>query len=110
MPSDDRRPITVMHILYRLFAKKHADHLSDWMISWKLHGWELESILPDARLVRRPLPFFLNMDLSKCHDRLDVGNLRSICDKLKLPSCFIAFRNCQQLNRFLFVDSRTTDV
>eukprot|EP00959_Pyramimonas_sp_CCMP1952_P298265 6238917-Pyramimonas_sp.AAC.1 len=37
-PPGDRRPLTVMAITYRLWAKRHPASLNTWLMSWKPPG------------------------------------------------------------------------
>ena len=71
--ADDCRAITILAVSYRLWAKRHARHLTHWLNSWKPAGltgavpnlgaadqlWTIQSILDDARCGRRPHAFLL---------------------------------------------------
>ena len=123
-PPGERRPLTVMAVTYRLWAKKHAESLNAWLLSWKPAGlsggiansscpdilWEIQMLLAKARTGDHPELFVLSMDLEKCFDRLDLANLGRISDKLGLDSCRHTIRNYQNLTRLLFVDSEPSDV
>ncbi len=113
-----------MPITYRIWAKRHAAHLNEWLSAFKPHGlsgavantscpdvlWEIFGLLADAQLGHNPSAFVLSMDLAKCFDRLDIGTFRDICQKLGLSSCLTALSNYESLTRLLFVDNEPSDV
>ena len=72
--------------------------------------WEVFDLLGDSRHGSRPPAFVLSMDLAKCFDHLDLDVLRSVCEKLSLPSCLVALSNYAPLTRLLFVDNEPSDV
>ena len=112
-PPDERRPITIMSITYRLWARRHAAHLNEWMATWKPAGlsgamkntccpdvlWELQVAFTKAYTGDSPAAFVLSMDLEKCFDTMDIDNLERIAAHLGLVSCSHALRNYRR--RFL---------
>ena len=123
-PPDERRPLTVLPVTYRLWTRRHTAALTTWLMAWKPAGlvgavprhscpdvlWELQAHLAQARVGRVPPAFVLSMDLEKCYDRLDLTNLLRLTEHLGLPVCGHVIRNYQQLERILFVDNQPTDV
>ena len=123
-PPSDRRPITVLSVTYRVWAKRHASHLNLWLSTWEPHGlswagsntscpdvlWEVVGLLSNAGLGHRAPAFVLSMDQAKCFDRLDLNTLRRVCGKLSLPSCLVALHNYETLGRLPFVDNEPSDV
>lgn len=120
----DRRPLTVLPVTYRLWAKRHAAALTQWLMLWKLCGlsgalpkhncpdvlWRLQAELAQARLGESDPWYVLSMDLEKCFDRLDIPNLRDLCSYLGLHVCDHVLRMYSRLTRVLFVDNMPTDV
>ncbi len=120
----DRRPITIMAVTYRIWAKRHAAALNEWLVTWAPSGlsggianhscpdvlWELQTLLAKARTGHRPPAFVLSMDLEKCFDRLDLPNLERIARKLQLEACLLALGNYRVLSRLLFVDGEPSEV
>ena len=86
---DDRRPLTIMSITYRMWAKRHARHINDWLATWKPQGlsgaakhhsctdvlWQVQMELCKARTGKRGAAYILSLDLAKCFDRLDLEPL-----------------------------------
>ena len=121
---DDRRPLTVLPVLYRLWARRHAAHLNEWLLTWKPTGlagavpnhscpdilWQIQTRLAKARLGLDEPWFVLSMDLAQCFDRLDLGNLRQLIEHLDLPVCAHVLDMYQTLTRTLFVDGEPADV
>ena len=123
-PPDDRRPITIMALTYRVWARRHAVLLNEWMATWKPTGlsgavknsccpdvlWELQMALNKAYTGDAPTAFVLSMDLEKCFDTMDIGNLNRISQHLGLDACAHALRNYGRLSRLLFVDAEPTNI
>ena len=100
-PPSERRPLAVMPTTYRLWAKRHAAELTRWLMQWKPAGlagavpghscpyvlWQLQADLAKARLGSADPCFVLSMDLGKCFDRLDLGNLQALSRHLGLDVC-----------------------
>ena len=121
-PSD-RRPITVLPICYRLWAKRRAHLYNGWLATWRPHGlsgaisgvscpdvlWEVMGALDDARMGRRRPAYVLSLDQEKCFDRLFIDALDEICTHLGLHSEAV-FENYRHLARLLFVDGQPSDV
>ena len=72
--------------------------------------WEVQNVLAKSHAGVLPSTFVLSMDQEKCFDRLDLGNLMAIADKLNLDAGKIALTNYAKLTRLLFVDNEPSDV
>ena len=89
----DRRPLTILSCAYRLWARRHAARLQDWLLEVKPAGlsgavagtgcadvlWTLQSLLHEAVAGESDPAFVLSMDLSKCFDRMCLPPLQDIC-------------------------------
>jgi hypothetical protein len=122
--ADDRRPLTVMPISYRLWAKRLAHHLVRWLSTWKPDGlsgavigvgcadvlWKVTEALNDALVGITDTRYVLSLDQEKCFDRLHLPMLQRVCHHLGLDSCCNVLTLYAGINRLLFVDSQPTTV
>ncbi|CAK0828910.1 unnamed protein product, partial [Prorocentrum cordatum] len=123
-PPGDRRPLTVLPVACRLWTRRHAAHLTQWLLEWQPAGlagavprhscpdvWcELQAKLAQARVAQTDPAYVLSLDLEKCYDWLDLHNLLELTNHLGLDICRHVLRNYQNLSRILFVDYQPTDV
>ena len=123
-PPDDRRPITIMALTYRLWARRHSAFINEWMARWKPSGlsgavkntgcpdvlWEVQLALTKAYSGDAPPVFLLSMDLEKCFDTLDLSNLNRISQHLGLDACTHALSNYARLSRLLFVEGEPSSI
>jgi len=121
---DDRRPLTVLAVTYRLWAKRHSASLNKWLEAAKPKGlsgavagvscpdilWEIQNSLGKARTGADAAAFLLSMDQEKCFDRLDIENLRAVAIKLEMEALQHALNLYEQITRLLFVDNQPSDV
>ena len=121
--ASDRRPITVLAVTYRLWAKRKANCLNRWLSQWRPFGlsgamadvgvgdvlWDVTGDIDDARCGRRGPLFLLSLDQRKCFDRLFLESLESVCSHLGL-GLEPVLQNYRCLSRLLFVDGQPTEV
>ena len=100
----ERRPLTIMNSIYRLWAKRHAARLQEWLVAVKPPGlsgavagvgcqdvlWDVQSKIHASVSGRSPAAFVISMDLSKCFDHMLHGPLREICDAIGFSHGVIA--------------------
>jgi hypothetical protein len=80
----ERRPLTILSVFYRLWARRLADHLNTWAAQWLPLGafgaraqrsaadaiWEASTRIEAARLGLGAPSHILALDQAKCFDRL----------------------------------------
>ena len=120
----DRRPLTIISCIYRLWARRHAARLQEWLVSVKPFGlsgvvagvgcqdvlWDVQSRIHDSVSRRAPAAFVISMDLSKCFDHMLHDPLREICEAIGFSHGVIALQLYAVLKWALFVDGSPSDV
>ena len=118
----ERRPLTVMNITYRLWAKRLAMHYNAWLDSWApsgLVGARVGEFAADttqrvANIVNQAVAgntssrFFLTLDQSKFFDRIDLQLLREMCNHFGLQHGHHLVDGYAGLARHIFVDGTPT--
>ena len=122
--STDRRPITILSVCYRLWAKRHSKALTSWLASWcppSVRGAmpgsgaadvvsELNMRLDNASAGLAPTAFLLSLDQSQCFYRIDLVNLLHIIDHLDLVMCYHVVDIYSRIIRHVFTDGQPSDV
>ena len=120
----ERRPLTILGVTYRLWARRHAARLQKWLLQVRPRGlsgavpgvscadvlWEVQSRIHDSTSGRAPASFVLSMDLSKCFDMMLLSPLDDICKIIGFTHGNVAISIYQDLQRILFVDGCPSDV
>ena len=121
--SDERRPLTILSATYRLWTKRRARVLNNWMDSWAPEGlsgalpnhcctdvlWEVLGTLSDAQGGHGSPQFVLSLDQRQCFDRLFLETFEEIDAKLNLNLKAI-IDNYRHIIRFLSVDGEATEI
>jgi len=120
--TTDRRPLTVLSVIYRLWAKRVARHTGIWMdqfmpesltgarrgVSAADAAWKLLASVDQHRVAKTRL-HVMAMDQKHCFDRLDVSQLRRLATAVGMPtSCLHALELYCSLERHLFLDGQPT--
>lgn len=102
--SADLRPLTIMSALYRLWAKRHAARLSEWLNPWAPSGvvgarktraaqdtaWHVQLALEHAKIYGRHSNFNLvSLDAEKYFDTLNIDALKQAVTSAGLPQIYI---------------------
>ena len=113
----------MLSVPYRLWAKRKAKHLNEWLATFRPHGmsgaltsvgcqdvlWEVLGDIEDARSGRcRPL-FVLSLDQCKCFDRLHIDTLDYIQRHCNLGLDPVLNLD-RDLSRLLLVDGQPSSV
>lgn len=121
--SIDRRPLTVMSIFYRTWARRGARRLSEWSSRWMPPGlfgarrgrsaadaiWDLALQLESSRANRHNHSVVVVLDEEKFYDRLLLGTLRALGEQLGLDVGDMAtLDNYHRLRRHLWLDGGPT--
>eukprot|EP00969_Alexandrium_andersonii_P148489 6563701-Alexandrium_andersonii.AAC.1 len=116
-PPGDLRPITVLSVVYRLWARRHAGRLNSWMAEWVEKGLvgglpyrcaasashRVTLTVDAARARRRGNLYVLTLDQSKCFDRLSLDTLSDIVERLDIAPRRAALANYRKLSRLMFL-------
>ena len=122
--SPDRRPLTVMSCIWRMWSRRVARHTAIWMDRWmppSIFGarpcaaasdgaWELFMDVDESRVNDQDLTI-LTLDQKQCFDRLQLASLRELGSRLGMP--FLALKALEaygQLERYLFFDGQPTNL
>ena len=121
-PPGDLRPITVMSVLYRTWARRHATSINEWMALWCPSG--LMGAMPSRSaasasqraahaidLARTRLGaevYVLTLDQSKCFDRINLDALEAIVQKCNIQSLRVGLHIYRQLSRIMFLHGEPT--
>ena len=120
--SHERRPLTIMSSLYRIWAGRAASHYAEWADSWwpeGVHGaraghsaadasWKIAMLIELARASGKP-HCALTIDTEKCFDRYLLPALEELCRQAKMPDIVMSvLRNYANLSRHLYLDGYPT--
>ena len=117
-PPGDLRPITILSITYRIWARRHAASLNKWFAQWADEG--LLGAMPHrsaaaasqrvvlaidrARSGLSDPIFILTLDQSKCFDRISLETLEAIVNHLQAPQLRATLKVYKKLSRVIFLD------
>ena len=120
----ERRPLTIMNITYRLWARRWAQHLGAWMHTWApkgLVGARIGEFAADTtqhvtNLINQAnagtsvddAVCILTLDQSKYFDKMSLPMLGKLCDKVGFHQGAIFLDIYARLQRQIFVDSTPT--
>ena len=120
--TQDRRPVTILSVLYRCWAGRAAYHTWQWMHQHMPSGvyggrrahsattaaWAF-ALQVDAHRVRGSAFHALAMDQKQCFDRLSLSQLRAAAVAAGMPGlCIAALGLHGRLERHLFMDGQPT--
>ena len=120
--STERRPLTVLSVFYRVWARRAALHLGQWADGWMptgLHGgrpgvsaadavWKVSMDFNDAKTSSRTR-CYLALDQEKFFDRLLLPALHDMAGQLSLPPVITqALSHYARLKRYVFIDGYPT--
>ena len=118
----DRRPLTVMSCIWRMWGRRIARHTGIWMDRWmppSVFGarpcaaasngaLELLMDVDESRVNDQDLTI-LTLDQKQCFDRLQLASLRELGSRLGMTR--LALKTVEayaQLERYLFIDGQPT--
>ena len=121
-PPNDLRPITVLSILYRLWARRHSAAINLWLASWAPPGLmgamknrsastatnQATDLIDAAAMGIDPTLFLLSLDQAKCFDRLHLKTLSSIVECLGVPALKTALQVYSTLGRHMYLHGQPT--
>ena len=103
-PTDPgaQRPITVMSVVYRLWASSRLRHCADWQadyLPWQMHGfckgrsvedgiWQASTHIEEANVTETPLYGF-SMDIAKAFDSVPHSIVFRLAKKVGVPTQII---------------------
>ena len=120
--SPDRRPLTVMSCIWRMWSRRVARHTGIWMDRWmppSIFGarpcaaasdgaWELLMDVDESRVNDQDLTM-LTLDQKQCFGRLQLASLRELGTRLGMSRLALeALEAYAQLERYLFIDGQPT--
>ena len=92
----ERRPLTIMNIAYRIWSKRWAQHYNAWLHDWVPSGLvgarigesaadtaqRVAATVNDAVTGHGNTKYLLSLDQSNFFDRMDLAMTKAICDRL----------------------------
>ena len=120
--THELRPITVMSVLYRVWASRHASHISRWMSIWAPKGlrgampgrsaattaWEAAGRVDAVRAGDICPQCIMVLDQRQCFDRLHTKNFVAIAKTLGIDALEHALEIYLELERHLYIDYSPT--
>jgi len=116
--SHEKRPLTILSSFYRIWARRHARSISDWIDAYLPQGaygarpgrsaadcsWRLQCAIDSHRRRRQPA-YVLFLDQRQCFDRLSISQIRKPCQRPNCPpELFKARDTYARLRRTIMID------